>query len=70
MDAPQIDAMIDSTSWFWGRLRRPFVLPCKEIGFAYLKSSIISPHSLINHWYRKSESIPNSYRKVLFYTLA
>ena len=46
-----------------------FLFPSVEIGVANLKSSIISPHSLINHWYRKSESIPNSYRKVLFYTL-
>ena len=41
-DAPQIDAMIDSRSWFWRGLRYPFVFPCKDIGLAYLKSSIIS----------------------------
>ena len=70
MDAPQIDAMIDSTRCFWSRLRCLFLFSWVEIDVTNLKSSIISPHSLINHWYRKSESIPNSYRKVLLYTLA
>jgi len=70
MDAPQIDATIDSIICFWGLLRFLFLFSSVEIGVANLKSSIISPHSLINYWYRKSESIPNSYRKVLLYTLA
>ena len=70
MDAPQIDAMIDSTRCFWNWLRCLFLLSWVEIDVANLKSSIISPHSLINYWYRKSESIPNPYRKVLLYTLA
>ena len=70
MDAPQIAAMIDSTRCLWSRLRCLFLFSWVEIGVANLKSSIISHHSLINHWYSRSESIPNSYRKVLFYTLA
>ena len=69
MDAPQIDAIIDPIRCFWGRLRCLFFFSCVAINVANLKSSIISPHSLINHWYWKLESISNSYRKLFPYTL-
>ena len=70
MDAPKIDAMINSTRCFWGRLRCLFLFSCVEIGVTKLKFSIISPYFLINHWYWKLESIPNSYRKLFPYALA
>ena len=70
MDAPQIDAMIDSTRCFWSRLRCLFLFSWVEIDVANLKSSIISPHFLINHWCWKSKPISNSYRKLFPYTLA
>ena len=69
MDAPKIDAMINSTRCFWGRLRCLFLFSCVEIGVTKLKFSIISPYFLINHWYWKLESIPNSYRKLFPYAL-
>ena len=70
MDAPQIDAMIDPIRCFWGRLRCLFFFSCVAIDVANLKSSIISPHFLINHWCWKSKPISNTYRKLFPCTLA
>ena len=44
MDAPQIDAMIDSTICFWRLLRRLFLFPSVEIGAANLKISMVFPY--------------------------
>jgi len=44
MDAPQIDAMIDSTMCFWGRLRCLFLFPSVEIDAANLKIPMVFPH--------------------------
>ena len=45
MDAPQSDAMIDSTICFWGLLRLLFLFPTVEIGVANLKIPMVFPHS-------------------------
>ena len=44
MDAPPIDAMIDSTMWFGGRWRCLFLFPSVEIGAANLKIPMAYPH--------------------------
>ena len=49
MDAPQIDAMIDSARCFWGRLRCLFLFTSVEIGAANLKIPMVFPITLINY---------------------
>jgi len=43
MDAPQIDAMIDSIICFWGLLRFLFLFSSVEIGVANLKIPMVFP---------------------------
>jgi len=49
MDAPQIDAMIDSTICFWGLLICLFLFPSVEIGAANLNIPMVFLITLINY---------------------
>ena len=44
MDAPQTDAMIDSTMYFWDLLRCLFLFPSVDTGAANLKLPMVFPH--------------------------
>jgi len=70
MDTPPIEAMIDSIRWFWGRWRCLFLFPSVEIGAANLKIPMVFLITLINYWYLKPDTLPDSYRTSFPCTLA